>query len=428
MPFRRAVRVRSLGMALGLKLGLAGVFGAVVPAGAAGDVVLPVDPVVAFLEERVKADPDDSVAWNRLGGHLLARLREGGEPALAARAQRAAEESLRAVPAAQNPAGVVLRGEAALAAHRFAAARDDGAFLVREFPHRTEGWRILGDAEFELGAIDAAERAWAELARLEPKEPATEIRGARLAQARGKNAEAARRLRAAQVAAEKAGGPGSADLVAWCWVRRGYLDFCAGRTAAAETAYRAALAARPGWFAAEDHLAEALAARGDFDGALALYRPLAERLRRPEIWQALGDVLVAAGRATEAAGWHERALAGYLAEASAGNAHYFHHLAGFYAEVRCEPAEAVRWARRDLELRQSAAAWDALGRALYQSRDYAGAVEAQEKALAGEARDAHLLYNAALIFDAAGKPDRAAVYLRAAAAANPRFRGFHVHR
>jgi tetratricopeptide (TPR) repeat protein len=387
----------------------------------------PESPTIIFLEERVHSDPDDNVAWNRLGGLYLERLRSRGDLEFATKATRAAAESLRAVPASQNRNGVVLRALAALAAHNFAAARLDGEILTQAEPDRAEGWRILGDACFELGDYPAAEEAWARLARLEPGASGTDLRRARLAFIRGNSGEAARLLGAARAAAEKE-APRAPETIAWCLVQRGYLAFLNGELEAAEKAYRLALAETPGWFVAEDHLGEVLAAKGDFDAALSLYRPLAERLRRPELWLSLGDVLVAAGRVAEAEAWQDRAGAEFLAQAEAGNAHFYHHLAGFYADVRLDPVEAVRWARRDLAVRRSVGAWDALAWALHRSGAEGEAQAAIRNALAPGVRDAHLLVHAALICHAAGETARAREYLREAKELNQLYDGFHVHR
>lgn len=385
------------------------------------------DPVRVFLEERVRADPDDIIAWNRLGGLHLGELRRTGDFAELARAEEAAGASLRAVPPEGNPGGLALLARTALAAHRFAAAHEDALALSGLAPERGEAWALLGEADFELGDYVAAERDTTELEKREPGTSAGEIARSRLAFIHGDRAEAARRLEVA-LATELERTPVRVETTAWCRVQRGYLAFSAGDFATAEGAYRAALVDWPGWYVAEDHLAEVLAAKGEVDEAVRRYRALAERVRRPELWQALGDLLEAAGRAEEAAAWREKALAAYLAEAEAGKAHYYHHLAGLYADVRTKSAEAVSWARKDLETRQNVQAWDALGWALYRAKDYAGAAEAQRRALAQGTRDAHMFFHAALIFGAAGDGDRGGECLREAAAVNPRYKGFHEHR
>ena len=377
----------------------------------------------------MRSDPDDSTAWNRLGALELAAYRREGDFAALRAAEHAASESLRAVPAEANSAGLALRARVAQASHRFDAARQDAERLTEMSPTEAEGWRLLTDARIELGDMEGARKAAEEQARLEPRAAATELCLARLAMALGDAKEARRGLAAARAQAEAASPP-DAELIAWCRLQEGRLAFSSGDLDAAERAFRGALVAWPGWYAAEDRLAETLAARGDFDGAVAIYRPLAERLRRPEIWQAFGDVLMAAGRGKDAVEWYEKARVAYLESAESGELLYLHHLSGFFCDVMPDPASALRWARRDLETRRSMGAWDALGRALHRAGRPAEALEAEQRALEfpASARDAHVLLNAAAICQAAGEAVRAKEYLDAALAVNPRCGGFHVHR
>ena len=69
--------------------------------------------------------------------------------------------------------------------------------------------------------------------------------------------------------------------------------------------------------------------------------------------QTLGDVCAAAGRADDAKRWHHAALQKYLQAVAEGGAHYDHHLAGYYSDSDPNPAEAVRWAKKDMEIRHS---------------------------------------------------------------------------
>jgi tetratricopeptide (TPR) repeat protein len=112
----------------------------------------------------------------------------------------------------------------------------------------------------------------------------------------------------------------------------------------------------------------------------------------------------------------------------AGHVLYFHHLAGFYADSQPDPVQALAWARRDLELRHSLEAWDALAWALYQNNQFPAAVEAIAKALASGTADAHILYHAGLIRMSAGDLTGGKAALRQAVAANPHHAAFHVHR
>jgi tetratricopeptide (TPR) repeat protein len=218
------------------------------------------------------------------------------------------------------------------------------------------------------------------------------------------------------------------ESLAWARVQRGELFFRTGRLADAEREYAGALKIFPNYYLAVDHMAELHAAQGQFDEAATTFEQLSERTKRPEYLQAAGDAYLAARKPAEAKLFHERALAVYLRETDAGHGPYCHHLAGFYADVRGDGAEAEKWARRDLEVRQNAYAWDALAWALYWKKDYAGAMEAMKKALAFGTKDAQLFAHAGSIFVRAGKISEGRALMQRASEINPHFQDFHVHR
>jgi tetratricopeptide (TPR) repeat protein len=181
------------------------------------------------------------------------------------------------------------------------------------------------------------------------------------------------------------------------------------------------------WFVKE-HIAELLGAQRRFDEAVALYEKVIERAPKPELCQALGDLYAYMGKPDRAKPWHDKALAAYLDSAQRGEVHYFHHLAGFYADVREDGAEAVKWARKDFALRQGPAAHDALAWALYRDGRFTEALEEMDRALAAGVKDAHLFFHAAMIRLAAGRSAEGTRFLKLAAETNPRFDAFHVHR
>src|SRR5205814_9090181 len=136
------------------------------------------------------------------------------------------------------------------------------------------------------------------------------------------------------------------------------------------------------------------------------------------LWQALGDVYAAMGKPADAATWHARARDTYLKNIQEGNSHYFHHLAGFFSDTEENPVEALKWARKDLELRHSAAAKDALAWALYRAGEFEAAANAAREALNNGSKDAHILFHAGMIFLAAGDAVRGTGFLAAAARIN----------
>jgi tetratricopeptide (TPR) repeat protein len=215
---------------------------------------------------------------------------------------------------------------------------------------------------------------------------------------------------------------------AWVELQRGLLELNRGRPDEAMAHYRRADQACSGYWLVREHTAEALAAQGRLDEAVALYTSVATCSGRPEVHQALGDLYSFMGQPRLAAPWHEKALAVYLASAGRGEVQYDHHLATFYADVRQDGPEAVKWAARDLELRKNYATYDALAWALYRAGRFDEAGAAMEKSLASGVQDAHVFYHAAMIYSAAGRTDEGKAWLGKAGAVNPRFMGFHVHR
>ena len=381
--------------------------------------------VMSFLEKRVRLDPDDTTALNRLANEYLLRFRVRGDDLDLTRALDAATQSLRAVPADVNTGGLAAHARAAFSLHQFSAALEDARRWVALEPDKPQPYQALGDALLELGNVPAAARAYQQMSnRCEP-DAGTESRLSRLAFLRGETESARDHMARAVELAKPLTSP---ETLVWCHVQTGQLAFACGDWGKAEESYQAALAASPSDWRATEHLAELRAAQKQWDVAVALYSQAIDRAPRPELMQALGDVYAAMGRADDARAWHRRALQKYREACEAGHAHYYHHLAGYYCDAEPNPAEAVKWARKDLAVRHSVYAYEALGWALYHDGQFAAAAEAMDKAVALGTRDAHVLYHASLVYYRAGDPDRARKYLAAATSANPKFNEFHAHR
>jgi len=213
---------------------------------------------------------------------------------------------------------------------------------------------------------------------------------------------------------------------AWVELQRGLLDLAHGRHAQALAHYDRADRAYSGYWMVAEHQAELLAARGDYEAAAALYGQLIARAPRPELQQALGELYLQMGRPEAAEPWLAGAVSAYLASAVRGDVHYYHHLADFYADVRKDGAEAVKWARKDIELRENFATLAALAWALYRDGRFAESLETMEDALSSGAQNAYMLHQAGMIHCAAGADGDE--LLREAAKLNPQLGGFHVHR
>jgi tetratricopeptide (TPR) repeat protein len=378
-----------------------------------------------FLEARLKSDPEDFIAANRLCDTLLRRSRWTGRLDDWRRAAEVAEVSLKSAPADLNPAGLAGKAQVALAGHRFIETRDLARQLTTLMPGKTLPLQLLGDASLEIGDLDDAAKAYDDLTELAGTTIGTEARAARLAWIRGKLDDARKHLEDALSMAREENDP---ETLVWALVQRGEYAFRRGLLDEAEVHYAEALKLASEYWAALEHMAELRGAQGRDEEAVALFTKVAEATSRPELWQALGDFHLFRRRTDEANAAHERALVGYRASIDRGETLYVHHLAGFYSDSQENAEEAVKWARRDLESRKSGYAWDTLAWALSKSGDSAGALDAARKAIATGIADPHVLQHAGLILLGAGEVPEGQRVLKRCAEINPHFTGFHVHR
>ncbi len=315
-----------------------------------------------------------------------------------------------------------LKANVAFKLHRLADVRRSlqAAPLLRE---TTEGRALLAELDFQEGRYEQAragyqrviedDRTWASLARL-----------AHFHAKMGDPVEADRLY----LEAEDELTAKEMRSYAWVELQRGLLDLAHGRYADADAHYARAARAYSGYWLVAEHRAELLAAQGAFEQAAELYERIVAEVPRPDLQQVLGQLYALMGRRGRAKSWYVQARAGYLESARRGGVHYYHHLTGLYADVYEDGAEAVAWARKDLELRDNFSTQAALAWALYRHGQFAEAVERMSQALSSGAKDAHLFSQAATIHCAAGRAEEGERYLQMAAAINPRHGNFHVHR
>lgn len=214
----------------------------------------------------------------------------------------------------------------------------------------------------------------------------------------------------------------------WVELQRGVLDLSRGNYEKARSHYECADRAYSGHWMVAEHLAELSGAEGKFVEAEKLYRDVVERVPRPDFQQALGELYISMGKTTQATEWLNKARTGFLESAGRGEVHYYHHLADFYADVDEDGLEAVKWARKDLELRRNFSTLAALAWALYRAGEFSEALELMNEALSSGAKDARLFRAAGMIYTAASPNGKGSFYLKAATELNPNLKNFHVHR
>ncbi|MFN2455982.1 MAG: tetratricopeptide repeat protein, partial [Pyrinomonadaceae bacterium] len=184
------------------------------------------EAAIRFLEDRVKRDPDDFIAFNKLAGYYLLRIRETGSLNYLDLASRAAKFSLAAMPAEQNFSGLAALAQSEYAAHDFAGARDHALQLIQLDPTKSYPYQILADALLELGDYDGAAGVFGQKNKF-GQGTSAETRLARFALLRGDTNAATRHL-ADALELEQNASPPSRETVAWCRWQLGEVAFATG--------------------------------------------------------------------------------------------------------------------------------------------------------------------------------------------------------
>lgn len=375
---------------------------------------------IRFLEDRVRQDPLDFIAYNKLCGYYLQRQRETGDIRYLELAARAARASLKAIPADQNPGGLASLARAEFTSHDFAAARDHARQLIEFEPRKGYPYELLGDALLELGDYDGAEQAFARLEGVSGAHSlSANLRRGRVLLLRGRPEQAgARFAEALALALEQV--PPDRETVAWCRWQIGEVDFARGDYDAAEKNYRDALTTFPDYYRALASLGRVCAARGDLASAIQLYEQVTRRLPDPSFVAALGDLYRLSGRERESRAQYE--LVEQIARLSAlGGQLYNRQLALFYADHDLKPAEAYALAAKEYEARRDIYGADAVAWTALKAGKLTEAQASIKEALKLGTQDARLYYHAGMIARAAGDATAAREHLRHALALSPSF-------
>lgn len=378
------------------------------------------ETAIRFLEDRVKSDPDDFTAHNKLAGYYHLRLRETGDLSYLDLAARAARASLASVPEVRNAAGLAALTQSEFAAHDFAAARDHAMRLALLDPGKSYPYAMLGDALLELGDYEKAADAYRQMERRGGGiSESTETRQARLAQLRGDSEGAKRHFTRALVLALDLPLP-PRETVAWCRWQLGETAFSTGDFETAERHYHEALVTFPDYYRALASMGRVRAARGDLTGAIEHYEHAARRLPDPEFVAALGDLYGLAGREKESSAQY--ALVEQIGHLGAANgALYNRQLALFYADHDMKVEEAYANAVKEYEVRRDIYGADAVAWTALKAGRIDEAQTAIKAALRLGTRDAKLFYHAGMIARAAGDQASARDYLKRALALNSGF-------
>jgi tetratricopeptide (TPR) repeat protein len=375
---------------------------------------------IRFLESKLKSDPEDSSANNKLAALYLQKLRETGNVAYLDLTFRLARASLDSVPEVRNAGGLAALALAEYASHDFTDARDHALRLIELEPTKSYPQGILGDALLELGDYERAEIAFKKITLLDGGAThGSETRFARLAQLKGDNREAQKHFADALLFALNQSAP-PRETVAWLRWQLGEAAFSTGDYKTAEKYYRDSLTTFPDYYRAVASLGRARAAQNDLPGAIERYETVTRILPDPSYVAALGDLYKLAERDKDAK--RQYALVeqiGRLSELS--GTLYNRQLALFYADHDIKSEEAYQLASKEYAARKDIYGADAVAWTALKAGKITEAQAAMKDALRLGINDARLFYHAGMIEKALGNKAEAAEYLQKALKINPAF-------
>jgi tetratricopeptide (TPR) repeat protein len=378
---------------------------------------------IRFLEDRVKRDSEDFIAYNKLAEQYLQRVRETGDISYLNLAAKAAHGSLATLPPEQNTGGLTALAHVEYASHDFAAARDHARQLTKLEPNKSYPYQILGDALLELGEYDKAEAAFHQMEELGGVQGLMRVtieqRLARLAALHGDANGAQGHFSKALTMALALPSP-PRETVAWCRWQLGETAFSVGDYPTAEQHYRDALTTFPDYFRALASLGRVRAAQGDLIGAIEQYQHAVRIIPDPSFVAALGDLYKLAGSEKDAAVQYSLVEKIGLLNEFNGTL-YNRQLALFHADHDLKAEAAYANAAREYSVRRDIYGADAVAWTAFKAGRVAEAQSAIKEALRLGTKDARLFYHAAMIAQAAGDQRSAREYLKRALTLNPQF-------
>jgi len=239
---------------------------------------------------------------------------------------------------------------------------------------------------------------------------------------RGDSAEAIRLTKSAIAAALQTNVP--RENLAWLYFELGERYFQTGDLGNADLSYQSGIRADPNHYRSLAGLAKVRAAQGRFEESIQLYQRSIAIIPFPPYVAELGDVYTKVGKTIEAQQQYD--LVEYIAHLSKLNQVLANReLALFYADHEMRLAEALTFARKELEVRHDVYTWDALAWVLYKNGQIQEASAAMKNALSLNTNDSLLLFHAGMVYHSLGKDSDSEQFLSRALKSNPHFHIFY---
>jgi tetratricopeptide (TPR) repeat protein len=341
---------------------------------------------ITEMEDRLRRHPDDAGAAVLLADALLRQARATND----ARPTSRASEVLKSVLKEDQVQYDALRmlGAIDLSQHRFREALSV-ADRAREL-RPTDPWNygVMGDALIELGEYDKAFQAFDTMMSIRPGAAAY----ARVSYARELRGDLQGALQAMEFA-EKSTSPQDPEAQAWYATHIGELYLRMGTLDESDRAFRRAAFVFPSYPLAMVGQGKVKVARGDRDGALALYIDQLRRTPTLDLAARIGDLYAEAGNTSESEHYYQ------LAEDLAGPpiAQTEANLALFLADHNRKLDEALKIAETVAATRKDIFTEDALAWTYFKLGRLDQAAAASARALRTGTKDDRLLQRAAQI-------------------------------
>ena len=349
---------------------------------------------------------------------LLRRSRAEADPTLLPPARSLLASSLERQPT-DNFAAALGMASLSNASHDFSTSVRWAKRAIRINPYNASSFGALGDALFELGRTEAADRAYQDMIDLRP-DVASYVRASYTAQSHD-NIPAA--LHAMGLAIEAAGPVG--EEAAWLRHQRGDIFAGQGRFARSLRENRIGMKLAPGYVPPTVGVAEAMISMGRYEAAIPIMKRAVEGLPALEYIATLGDLYWATGDRDAADETYADAaakLAIYRRSGVLPDADF----TLFYADHGLRLRAGLIEGRAAYANRPTSKMADALAWMLHANgRDREALLYSQEALRTAAAPDAAQLFHAGMIATELGRSDAARKMLSRALKLDPSFSLFH---
>ena len=344
------------------------------------------------MEARLRNHPADGAASVLLADALLRQARATADGRPANRAATVLTSALKEMPGHYD--ALRMLGAVYLSQHRFREALEVARRARDRQPDDAWNYGVIGDALTELGEYDEAFATFDAMVAMRPSATAY----ARVAYARELRGDLDGAVDAMHLA-EQAAAAQDSEARAWYAAQLGELYLRMGRLADADREYRRSVFLYPDYPHAMVVAGKVKAARGDRQGALALYLEQLKRTPSLDLAWRIGDLYAQQGASTESERYYT------LAEELAGPdmAQTEAHLAVFLADHDRRLPDAVKIAEHVAASRRDIFTDDALACAYYKVGRLRDAIQASERALRTGTRDARIRSHAVAIRAAIGR-------------------------